>query len=293
MKRIYVIVNKNWEVEPFLNALTNYKIRPKALLFPKSMIFASEAKYRSNQPRATIVYMADGMDIELQVWCIEDLMSLTVSSSNSEEKKRVLMKNIFDKVQPDLTIAVGTAGFMGATSYNGSVVMGSEFFIHNAKPPHSPSHFTHPKFDQLLPSNLTNDIFNPKTTFITPEVKAIMESMYLPAPNNPAEKPICVMAGNYVALSFVNVIEYTDYAWADQEAVDYYHKKKHKSPIGSIETTHGIIKLCATGPIFFMSGITDRLGYFNMDVTPMQNYVASFNCGITMAHMLPNINQVF
>ena len=34
MKKILVIINKNWETEPVLNALTNPKLRPAALPFP-------------------------------------------------------------------------------------------------------------------------------------------------------------------------------------------------------------------------------------------------------------------
>lgn len=35
MKKILVIINKNWETEPVLNALTNPKLRPAALPFPE------------------------------------------------------------------------------------------------------------------------------------------------------------------------------------------------------------------------------------------------------------------
>ena len=35
MKKILVIINKNWETEPVLNALTNPKLRPAALSFPE------------------------------------------------------------------------------------------------------------------------------------------------------------------------------------------------------------------------------------------------------------------
>ena len=34
MKKILVIINKNWETEPVLNALTNPKLRPAVLSSP-------------------------------------------------------------------------------------------------------------------------------------------------------------------------------------------------------------------------------------------------------------------
>lgn len=57
-----------------------------------------------------------------------------------------------------------------------------------------------------------------------------------------------------------------------------------------METTHSVIRLCVPSPRFlFVSGITNRLGYFNVEVSPRsyaQNFAASHNAGITVAWLL-------
>lgn len=52
MKKILVIINKNWETEPVLNALTNPKLRPAALPFPDLINPPCDGDNRMSQPRA-------------------------------------------------------------------------------------------------------------------------------------------------------------------------------------------------------------------------------------------------
>lgn len=52
MKKILVIINKNWETEPVLNALTNPKLRPAALPFPDLINTPCDGDNRMSQPRA-------------------------------------------------------------------------------------------------------------------------------------------------------------------------------------------------------------------------------------------------
>ena len=52
MKKILVIINKNWETEPVLNALTNPKLRPAALPFPEVINTPCDGDNRMSQPRA-------------------------------------------------------------------------------------------------------------------------------------------------------------------------------------------------------------------------------------------------
>ena len=53
MKKILVIINKNWETEPVLNALTNPKLRPAALPFPEVINTPCDGDNRMSQPRAS------------------------------------------------------------------------------------------------------------------------------------------------------------------------------------------------------------------------------------------------
>jgi hypothetical protein len=299
MKKIFFIVNKNWEVEPFLDALINNTFRPPGILLKGATpaIINSPADgsdFRQNTFRANFVYKNSiGVDeLDICVWCIQDLMSPTpVSSSSSEDKFVTALPKIFAFGNPDMVIAVGTAGFIGETSYNGSVVSGAEFFVHDAKPPVTSSHFTHPDLEKLLPGNVHKDLFHPVKGIFTSEFKYHSEAKMLSTPNHPSQRPLCIAGHNYTALSFVNITDYKDYAWADHEGIEAYNSHGFKSPIGSVETTHGLIKLATPKPIFFLSGITDRIGHFNMEVTPLQNYVAAFNCGIVAGQIIPVLNK--
>ena len=92
-------------------------------------------------------------------------------------------------------------------------------------------------------------------------------------------------AGNFVALSEVNITNYDDYAWTDRLAFERFRSEDPTAPVGSIETTHGLIRIMSDAPFIFVSGITDRLGYFNQDLGPRtvaQNFVAAHNAGIAV-----------
>ena len=113
---------------------------------------------------------------------------------------------------------------------------------------------------------------------------------------NPARKQILVAASNYTAVGVVNITNYDDYAWADEEALrafrDACKEHRERPPIGSVETTHGVIRLQSETPFIFISGITDRIGHFNMEVGPRpyaQNFVAAHNAGVVAAWLIPRI----
>lgn len=118
-----------------------------------------------------------------------------------------------------------------------------------------------------------------------------VQGKLLKPPLNPSKIPVLLTAFGYVALSDVNIVNYDDFAWADQETVDAYLSTHSKLPIGSLETTHGVIRLCCGSTAFmFVSGITDRVNYFNQEVAPAtyaQNFVAAHNAGIAIVQMLP------
>ena len=122
MKTVSVIVNKNWEAEPFLNAVVNSELN-SGLPFPDSLNSPQIKNYRSNKSRADFNLFVEDFKrdengcfskddngerikiktqtLKVSVWCIQDLMfpnvpsgqSLdpkTQSSSSSEEKYNVL-----------------------------------------------------------------------------------------------------------------------------------------------------------------------------------------------------------
>ena len=96
-------------------------------------------------------------------------------------------------------------------------------------------------------------------------------------------------AGNFVALSEVNITNYDDYAWTDRLAFERFRAENPAAPGGSIETTHALIRIMSDAPFIFVSGLTDRLGYFNQDLGPRtvgQNFLAAHNAGIAVVWTL-------
>jgi hypothetical protein len=308
MKNILIIVNKSWEVDPVINAMMASKIKPSGFPFPVSLnIPASKPIDSSNSPKQDkfraefeIVRMIniDGKEvrevlIRTSVWCIEDLMNPKANSSSSEEKQHALSKIFTNEKNIDLVIAFGTAGFNDRfTSFNGSVVIGSEFCSYDAIPDNQESKFKSPLLGKHLPSNIDKEINKKLFRIFSDKFKDIVESKLIATPNSPASKAKVLAAMNYVAISNVNITNYNDYAWADEEGISHYHATGSKSPIGSIETTHAVIRMCSELPTIFISAISDRLGYFNSEVTPSQNYVASFNGGILLSYLIPELINV-
>jgi hypothetical protein len=294
MKTISIIVNKNWETEPFLNSLLNSELRPSKLPFPSILNSPKDANNKMNIPRAVIKF-TDGTTetLEVKIWCIQDLMYLNIppdptrqSSSSSEEKYRVLPPIILAD-NPDLVIAVGTAGYPSETSYNGSVVIGGNFYIHNGHTGNPKSNLQHPDIGKLLTTNVNSKIFD----LVNKDFKNQVEPKFLKTPRNPAEPGVCIASKVYTAISSINVTDYSEYNWVDHEAIGNFRSIENKLPFNSLETTHGVIKLSTDKPIIFISAITDRLGYFDIEVNATQNYVPSFNAGIVVGQLLTSLND--
>ena len=135
MKKILVIINKNWETEPVLNALTNPKLRPAALPFPEVINTPCDGDNRMSQPRAVFSLPREGEEpLQVVVRCIEDLMATGVNTSSSLEKYKVLPQAIAADAA-DLIISVSTANYPDpAVTHNGTVILGGNFFIHDGNP---------------------------------------------------------------------------------------------------------------------------------------------------------------
>jgi hypothetical protein len=83
-----------------------------------------------------------------------------------------------------------------------------------------------------------------------------VEVRFLTPPINPARTPSLVLSAAYVALSNVNVTNPNNYAWADPEALRAVTAAEPKQSVGSVETTHGVIRLAVPSPQFlFVSGL--------------------------------------
>lgn len=297
MKRVLLIGNKNWEVEPILSALLNYKIRPKELPNPSNLNYPWTFIQGSPQPRA-IWNSFNNVSIEL--WCVQDIMDLDWNPSSSQGKKECIPRIInYRHEKPDLIIAMGTSGYgSDVDNNNGCVVIGSNIFIHNFHPngenPNSVWDDTI-NFEKLLTSSIDSNFFS---LFDTLTVKLIEERLLKPYLNSSPN--IQVLADkDFLGLSTVNITDYADYKTSDQIGMKAISDAGINLPIGSVETTHGVIRLQSSSSFVFISGITDRAGHFDDDVngvdingnqkTEAQNFTSSFNIGVCLSYLIPKI----
>ena len=68
---VMVLVNKNWEIEPVLSALTNPKLRPITLPFPEYIDTPKDGDNKMDTPRAIFRLSPDKRNCtEISIWCI-------------------------------------------------------------------------------------------------------------------------------------------------------------------------------------------------------------------------------
>lgn len=313
-KRVLIIANKNWEATALTNVLLDAKACPDMFPWPVKLTHPLPPHIESTsskpKPRAVFHFQERSHgkthDVQVEVWCIQDAMNPSVSSSSTKEKDEVLAVMYFGgKVEvdtdkdPDFVVAFGTAGFPGETSYNGCVFVGANTFIHDPfKDDLTNDGYWHDEQTGGLirPSSLSAELFNPSCRIFDDSLKAQVESRFLAPPMNPARKQILIAAANYTSVGVVNITNYDDYAWADEETLHAFkeacQEHRERPPIGSVETTHGVIRLQSETPFIFISGITDRIGHFNMEVGPRpyaQNFACAHNAGVVAAWLIPRI----
>jgi hypothetical protein len=302
MKRVLIIANKTWEAEPLINALLNPEFKPKELIVPVQLNHPRKYGQVDFIPRATIVY--EDLGISYEIWCVQDLMDPNKHPSSSKEKYTSLpfAFSFRNRKAPDFVIAFGTAGFQmpkdapGGSSNNGCVSIGTNVFIHDGHPGKKENEYS----DLHIPDQFERELLSPAANnFITQlmasaDYSTHVEKRLLKPFLNPATDIRLLLEQNQVALSNVNVTSSGEYDDKDKEGVAAVEKSGTTNPITSIETTHGIIRLLADCPFLFVSGITDRMGFFNADVIPRkesQNYTCAFNAGIAVAWMIPELSK--
>ena len=140
--------------------------------------------------------------------------------------------------------------------------------------------------DTLIPSNEGALLVSKLRDF----ERSTAECRFLPPPIAPANPMRLVFGNGYISVGIVNVTNYDDYIWADDAAIRAFHDEEVHGHIGSVETTHGIIREASSAPFIFLSGITDAEGAFDYQVTPRvyaQNTASAHNAGVALAWLLP------
>jgi hypothetical protein len=291
--RILIIVNKSWEADPLVGVFRNDQARPPGFPLeqapPQVSIPMNDGSAR--MVRARLSFVSDRATVD--VWCIRDMMDVPARSSSSSEEKARVLKFVADSgPRPKLVIAFGTATFPDQHSYNGCATIGSNVFVHDphASTPNPDSRWTDPEFGKLL--NASKQPVNDKVfTALDRQSRTQIEQRFLPAPVNGAASASLILSAGYVALSNVNVTDFNEYAWADPEGLRACAQAAPQQSVGSVETTHGVIRLMVPSDQFlFVSGIANRVGYFNMEVAPRpyaQSFVAAHNAAVALAWITP------
>jgi len=296
MKRIVLIGNKSWEVEPILNALLNVRIRPQELPNPTLLHYPWTFPQGAAKPRAV---WDSFRHVTIELWCVQDIMDAKWNPSSSQGKHECLPKILaYRPEKPDMVVALGTAALgLNGGNNNGCVVMGSNIFIHNYHPngENPASKWDYPAhFEKVLHSGISPDIFKLDTQTIQLINQRLLKPYLNPSAN------ISVLPDNdYIGVSVVNITDYADYQYSDESGLKVLADTGNKLPVGSVETTHGVIRLLCEAPFFFISGITDRVGHFADDVngkdangnvkTEAQNFTAAFNIGVCLSYVIPAI----
>lgn len=318
--KIQVIVNKHFQVEPFIAALMALN-REEKLNFPMptQLNIPTDGTNRMNKPRAS--YRTNELIFDIDVWCIEDLMPADANGSNSEEKYKVLPQFFYNQFKEALTnttlvISVSTAESTNEIqeklteksdgSINGSVLFGNNFFMLDV---HSISSDPDPYSGSYL-KIAEDDVFKNRSPLpLTSDAKLQDAAKDFWIQNKkPDSEMKCVRNNKYMSIGVVNVTDYNAYKTADPVAHDAameHSAAKAYTPV-SIETTHGIVDMAMNEAITklemknkpyieFVSPITDRYGCFDDDVgtTGLQNYIAGYNAGIAVGHFLKLIDDEY
>jgi hypothetical protein len=306
-RRVLIFPNTPWEADALVSVFTNGQARPatheelagKPPLFqsyyfpptiptPKVLIPSLDGEAPTTV-RARLAYP------DVEVWCVSDLM---IDKKNliagSKEKARVLKYVADNGPSPTLAIAFGTAAFPDSHIYDGCVVVGSN--VYNFDPKIDDLN-ENSRWDDPSIGDLSDNSKQPINSIVFPNLRGRLrlpiESRFLSPPIATARSPFLLASGNYVAVSDVNVASVDDYAWADREAVKGFLASSPRATPGSVETTHGIIHAVVQSDQFlFVSGIANRLGYFNMEAAPRnyaQDFAVAHNAAITLSWLLPCI----
>ena len=293
--RVVVVVNKWWECDPVMNVLLHANAIPRELKWPATLNHPRHRPPNKNsgrRPRAVF-------DLEhstVEVWCLSDLLEKVDQDHQSSSESKAALLPLVRAKKAALTIALGTAGHPDACTHNGCVVIGTKVFMHNFHPNGSNplSNWTVGPFDEVIGSTLSQPVFESMVDFEHQVVVDIGKRL-LPTPLNPAHPPMIMADYHHAALGAVNVTNYDEYPQSDAATLKAYHTLYGKAGAQSLETTHGLIRVHGSDNFIFISGISDRVGYFDEEANSRsygQNTVAAHNAGIALAWMLPRIDAV-
>lgn len=283
LKVIQIIANKWWEIEPLVSVFRHATKQTSHSAAPNVYII-----HKAENAEVARLVMNYG-DFEIRFWCISDLIADESQRSVTKVKAEVLEKQ-FDFETAVAVIAFGTAATPNDSVRNGDVVIGSKTFVCSSasETSNGANHFTHPLINSLLQSKIQLD------TLRSDNLNKSQISMRLLSPPVNASSSPCLWVGDeYAGVSVLNVDKSSDYSISDRFAYKRFEScNSDRLSCGSIETTHGLIRLLFGERFIFVSGIVNRMGCFPEEVLPhpySQNFVAVHNASVALAWTLPEI----
>jgi hypothetical protein len=280
MSRAIIVANKIFEADPLVEFLTS---PPPAL--GKAFGKPGFVRASGSEPRWRRGRMASGTKA-CEIVCIQDAIPQDQPSSSKAKADKLPDMLAGDDVA--IVIAFGTATAYSKepggndVSSNGCVVVGTSVFVHDPRSKNSKSDWKPPQPDTIVTSSLGVSDFD---KLFASDTSAIQPLLVAP-PRNPACPRTLTAAHDAVAVSAINITSYTDYFWSDLDTVAAYFRDDIKRTIGSLETTHGVIRLCTDKPFAFVSGIVDRFGHFSDDVDDLQNFAGAHNAAAAIGYFI-------
>jgi hypothetical protein len=270
---ILIIANKWWEIAPLVAVLQHLDAKPSAVL---AVGFSGQGA--PGGPRPRLAGQVAGRSLE--AWCIQDLMDPGESESLTWEKARVLPRTLQASAKPRLVVGLGTAACPSGSGSNGNVVVGSSVFVHDPydEPPNPGKHWRHAKLDSVVHSEAAGLLEH-----VGADVRAEVGKRLIQPPKAPSSTPELVVGSQLVGVAVVNVTNRDDYSWTDKRALERFSSSAPKLAAGSLETTHGVIRLVLDCPFLFVSGLANAVGKYGQEVLPRkyaQNFAAAHNAAI-------------
>jgi hypothetical protein len=170
-----------------------------------------------------------------------------MSASSSEEKARALPMAAAAGQPPDLVVAVGTASLPYAarsTAPSPSARRAiSSILISGA--PNREIRWSNAGIGRQF-DETDRGSSNGLIGWLAREARPDIETRFLP-PLVPAAPPILIASTTSVSAN-VNVTNPDNYVWADHAALAAFSEVAPKRTVGSVETTHGVIRICIPSP---------------------------------------------
>jgi len=223
----------------------------------------------------------------MEIWCIDDLANTKADSG----AKALAMENITNYGSaPDGVVAFGTAGYPGATSFDGCASIGGTIFIHNAANDAAGVHGNWSWEDHmaLLVPSKTPALFFSSVSANQTVLNAMSTEMISPK-NDPSPVLELIIAADAVGISSVNIPANAQYCDIDTIAISQT-KAADAANITSVETTHGVIRsMWPDAPFIYVTAIPNRVCHFLDEAR--NNYVQEFssahNAGVALKYVMP------